>query len=347
MARPEAFAALSSADKCELYRKHGALVGEGAVLGPGTIVIAPQIMIGEDAKFAENSIIQCRERFCAGSFTSFRRNLSIRGGTIVLGENIHGGKDIEIGGGGNADPWSLLCVGDDTYIGDSVFVNICRPILIGKEVFLTQRAILVTHNIGHSILEGYENRFAAVVLGDYSQIGMNATIYAGCHIGRSAIVTSNSYVIGSVPAGKLAMGVPARVIRDAARPVDRKRQLQIVQTMVRDYHELLRLKGHQVSQLENRPWLGFRVEHEGKRFLLLFTEEFPAPGLANETADETVVWTLDSGSEPPAPGCTLMNLISKQVTGFSGIFSDSSREFLRKRGIRCKPGPWRYRRGLI
>jgi hypothetical protein len=184
-------------------------------------------------------------------------------------------------------------------------------------------------------------------LGDYSQIGMNTTVYPGCVVGRSAIVTSNSYVISSIPEGKLAMGVPARVVRDAKRTPDRARQLQIVQAMMRDYRELLRLKGHEVSALESLPWAHFRVKHGEKHFQLLFTERFPPSAFSCEPADETVIWTFGSAPDATATGCTLMNLLSKQVTGDSGIFSDSTREFLRKRGIRCEPSPWRYRQGLI
>ncbi len=345
--KPEAFAALSSAEKCNLYRKHGAIVGEGAVLGPGTIVIAPQIVIGEEVQLAENSVIRCRERFCAGRLTSFRRNLTVAGGTVVIGENIWGGKDVQIGGGGHADPWSLLCVGDDTYLGDDIYVNIARPILIGQVVFLTRRSVLMTHNIGHSPLEGYENCFASVILGDYSQIGMNTIVYPGSYIGRSAIVASNSYVISSIPAGKLAMGVPARVVRDAARPPDRSRQMQIVQNMIGDYHELLRLKGCQVSTLESSPWPQFSVQHLGKWFTFAFIESFPTPGFTPEPADEIVIWTFDSTPGDVPPEFALMNLISKEVSGPEGIFSNSTREFLRKRGIRCTPWPWRYRQGLI
>jgi len=345
--KPEAFAALSSAEKCSLYREHGAIVGEGAVLGPGTIVIAPQIVIGEEVQFAENSIIRCRERFCAGRLTSFRRNLTVAGGTVVIGENIWGGKDVQIGGGGHSDPWSLLCVGDDTYLGDDIYVNIARPILIGQVVFLTRRSVLMTHNIGHSPLEGYENCFAPVILGDYSQIGMNTIVYPGSYIGRTAIVASNSYVISSIPAGKLAMGVPARVVRDAARPPDRSRQLQIVQTMMRDYHELLRLKGCQVSPLESSPWPQFSVQHQGKRFSLAFVERFPTPGFIPEPADETVIWTFDAARDAVPAEFALMNLLKKEVSGPAGVFSNSTREFLRKRGIRCTPWPWRYRQGLI
>ena len=159
-ANAESFGQLPSAEKCDAYRRHGAMCGEGVQLGRGTVIVAPQICLGDGVQIGESGSVVCRDRFIAGPLTSFRTNLSVRGGTVVLGENVFGGSNVQIGGGGHADPWSLLWVGDLAYIGDDVFVNICQPILIGKEVFLTQRSILVTHNIGHSILEGYENRFA-------------------------------------------------------------------------------------------------------------------------------------------------------------------------------------------
>ncbi len=346
-ANAEKFSKLSSAEKCAAYREHGAEIGSGVVLGPGTIVIAPRIVIETETQFGENTSIQCRERFHVGGFSSFRGNLSVRGGTVVFGKSIFAGRNIRIGGGGNADPWSLLCVGDGTYLGDDVFVNICRPVMIGEEVFLTQRSILVTHNIGHSILDGYENRFAPIVLEDYSQVGMNCTIYAGAWIGRAAIVASNSYVISSIPAGKLAIGVPAKVVRDAVRRPERSRQAQIVHTMVNEYHELLRLKGHPVSELATRPYHGFAVSQGEKRFQLVFLENSSLDDMDLEAADQTVLWVLDSPSGNVPANWTVMNLLEKKVSGPGGVFVDSTREFLRKRGIRCQPGPWLYKKGMI
>lgn len=343
---PEEFGRLSSAEKCEAYRKHGAVVGEGVVLFPGSVAIAPNIAIGARVQIGEGSSIHCRDRFAVGPLTSFR-NVWVRGGTVVIGENIFGGSKVQIGGGGNGDPYSLLCIGDGTYLGDDVFINICRPVLIGKEVFLTQRSILVTHNIGHSILEGYENRFAPVVLEDYSQVGMNSTIYAGSRIGRGSIVMSNSYVVSSIPPGKLAGGIPARVLREATRPLDRKRQLEIVKEMIREYRELLMRKGHAVSELSTNPPLGFQVQCNGRCFSLRFTEK-PAQDPADEPfADELIVWTFGNHDGSPA-SCTQMNLLSKTITGRNdGLFVEATREFLRKRGIRLEPGPWRYAGGLI
>ncbi|MGO9588895.1 MAG: biotin/lipoyl-containing protein [Candidatus Acidiferrales bacterium] len=346
-ANAEKFSKLSSAEKCAAYREHGAEIGSDVVLGAGTILIAPRIVIETETQFGDNTSIRCRERFHVDGFSSFRGNLSVRGGTVVFGKSIFAGQNIRIGGGGNADPWSLLCVGDGTYVGDDVFVNICRPVVIGEEVFLTQRSILVTHNIGHSILEGYENRFAPIVLEDYSQVGMNCTIYAGASIGKGAIVASNSYVISSIPAGKLAMGVPAKVVKDAVRRPERSRQVQLVHTMVNEYHELLRLKGHPVSELSTRPYHGFGVSQGEKRFQLVFLEDSSPDGADLEVADQIVLWVLEGPSGHVPANWTVMNLLEKKVSGPGGVFVDSTREFLRKRGIRCQPGPWLYKTGLI
>jgi acetyltransferase-like isoleucine patch superfamily enzyme len=344
---PETIASLPSAEKCRLYREHGAVIGDDVIFGQGTILVAPQIQLGDRVRIGENGSLILRERLAISAWSSFREGLSIRGGTAVFGKSTFAGKRILIGGGGNADPWALLVVGDNVYLGDDLFINICRPILLGKEVFLTQRSVLVTHNIGHSILEGWENTFAPIILEDFSQVGMNSTLYAGSRVGHSAIVGSNSYVISSIPRGKLAMGVPARVVRDAVRPIDRKKQLQIAETMVRQFQELLILKGVEASTIETQPILQFTARYQGKSYRLAFIESLAHLSSSSSGADESVVWTFESSATSPSSSWVIMDLLAKTISGPSGMFSDSAREFLRKRGIRLQPGPWLYQRGLI
>jgi hypothetical protein len=123
--------------------------------------------------------------------------------------------------------------------------------------------------------------------------------------------------------------------------------VQIAKQMVRDLHEMLSLKQLDVSPVEQD---SFTLKYDGKRFQLAFTEtysnnEISADADADAT-DQTVIWTLEASATPP-PGCALVDLLTKTIEGEGGIFVDTTREFLRKRGIRCEPGPWRYRQGLI
>ena len=81
-----------------------------------------------------------------------------------IGAGAYVGGAVRIGGGGAADPQATLVIGDLAFIGEEAFLNPGRPVVAGREVFITMRSVLVTHNIGHSVLEGFENRFAPIVL---------------------------------------------------------------------------------------------------------------------------------------------------------------------------------------
>jgi len=343
----ESFGNLSSHEKCELYRKHGGAIGKNVTLGKGTVIISPQIIIDNDAEISDNSIIQCEEKFAIGKLSRFGSNLDAKCRIAIVGSNIYAGQNIRIGGGGHKDPWAVLVVGDLTYIGDDVFVNTCRPVLIGREVFLTQRSILVTHNIGHSVLEGYENRFAPVLLEDRSQIGMNCTIYAGIRIGRDAIVGSNSYVISDIPAGKFAIGVPAKVFGDSSHSVSRFRQVKLSRKIISDYHELLTLKKYMVCDIFDNNGYGFMLEYNEKRFMIVFIEKYETDIDKPSDVDEMVILTLDYLKRTLPEGCAIVDLLDKAIYGHGGLFLNSTREFLRKRGIRFSHEPWRYFTGLI
>jgi acetyltransferase-like isoleucine patch superfamily enzyme len=338
----EKFGKLNSIEKCDEYKMHGAIIGADVVLGKGTVLVAPKIVLEDGVQIGDESIVNCSEQFTAGRLSSFRDGLSIEGAAVIFGENVFGCRRMEISGG-MGNPWSVLYVGDTTFIGDDVILDISRPVVIGKEVFLTQRSILITHNIGHSILDGYENRFESVVLEDYCQVGMNTTIYAGSRIGSHAIIASNSYVITSIPAGKFAVGVPASVIRDASKILSRKQQIQIARQMVRDFRELLLLKGYDVSITEND---GFTLKHENGIYRLYFMETCRVDATDIVPTCENVIWTLESLGGPMSTGI-VFDLLAKSIMGEGGVFTETAREFLRKRGIRFQPGPWRYRQGLI
>jgi acetyltransferase-like isoleucine patch superfamily enzyme len=340
---PEAFRALSSDERCDAYRRHGASIGDGVRLGERTIVIAPRVVLEDGVEIGDEGFVQCDEVFAVGALTSFGPRLDVQCRRVFIGVNGYFGRDVRIGGGGRRDPWATLAVGDLVFVGDESFINPCRPVVIGREVFVTMRSMLVTHNIGHSVLEGFENRFAPIVLEDRAQVGLGTVVYAGCRLGREAIVASNSYVVSDIPAGQLAIGVPAKAVGVSARPVPRGRQPQLVRRMLDDFRELLELRGVDVAAGSDH---SVSVRVDGKTSLVLFAEKVSATFEPPETDGEVVVLTLDAAGEPQA-GCAVLDLVVRRVYGEGGVVLDSVRELCRKRGIRLEPGPWRYRSGLI
>jgi len=340
-ADPESFRALSPEEKASTLRDHGAAVGEDVALGEGTLVAAPRVVLEDGVSIGAGSTLVCDEALTIGALTHFGAGLDLRCRRAHIGAGVHGGARIQIGGGGHRDPWALLAIGDLAFVGDEAFVNVCRPVLIGAEVFLTMRSMIVTHNIGHSMLEGYENRFAPVVLEDRSQVGLGTVVYAGCRIGEGAIVGSSSYVVSDIPPGKLAIGVPAKVAGAAARPVARARQVELVQELVADLRELLVLRGHPARAVDG----GFELEGSAVRLVERVDASYTPP----EGEAETILLTLELAGDPPA-GTVVLDLLERRIHGARGEQSpllDATRELCRKRGMRLEPGPWRYRRGLI
>jgi acetyltransferase-like isoleucine patch superfamily enzyme len=330
----DAFRALSATDKVDALRDAGARIGEGVDLGEGSLVVAARVVIDDGVRFGPRATIVCEEVFAVGALTQFGPDLELRCRRAFLGAGIWGGRSVRFGGGGHRDPWATLTIGELAFVGDEAFVNVCRPVLIGREVFLTMRSIIVTHNIGHSLLEGFENRFAPVVLEDRSQVGLGAVLYAGARVGAEAIVASNSYVVGEIPAGSFAIGVPAKTTGSSSHKLSDGRRLELARRFVDDLHELLALRGHTVSAIEND---GFEVEGTRVSFV---------PSYRGDVAAPAVVLTLDARGDVPA-GVAVIDLVARRLQGDGGIVLDSVREFCRKRGIKLEPGPWSYPGGLI
>ena len=339
----DAFRALPADEKLAAYREHGAQVGDGVTLGEGVLIVAPRIMLGDGVSIGARGTIDCAEAVALGTLTQFGSDLELRCRRAFLGDGIWAGRSVRVGGGGHRDPWAVLTIGDLAFLGDEAFVNVCRPVLIGREVFLTMRSIVVTHNVGHSILEGYENRFAPVVLEDRAQVGMGTVVYAGCRVGEGAIVASNSYVVSDIHAGKLAIGVPAKTAGEARRTLSRAQQTELGRRFVDELRELLEARGHQVADLGDERD-GFTLDRPDGAATVLFVPRLES---ADTLAPGTVALTLEYGGGEPGPGVAVVDLLARRLHGGGDEVLESVREFCRKRGIRLEPGPWRYPGGLV
>jgi acetyltransferase-like isoleucine patch superfamily enzyme/glycine cleavage system H lipoate-binding protein len=332
---PDSFRRLSPEEKVAALREHGAQVGENVVLGEGSLVAAPQVVIADGVELGPGATIRCEEIVAIGAETAFGPDLELLCRRAFVGANVWGGRSVRFGGGGHRDPWAVLTVGDLAFVGDEAFVNVCRPVLIGREVFLTMRSLVVTHNVGHSLLEGFENRFAPVVLEDRAQIGLGVVVYAGCRVGAEAIVASNSYVTSDIAPGSFAIGVPAKVTGSSSHRLSRPRQVELARRIIEDLRELLVLRGHEVSPLDDG------VVVNGVR--VVFRET-----LDGGVDAPVVVLTLEPPRGEPADGVAVLDLLGRRIHGSSdAVVLDSVRELCRKRGIRFEPGPWRYRGGLV
>lgn len=134
---------------------------------------------------------------------------------VLLGDNCSIREECTVGS--NTIIGRLVCVNYNTQIGDSTKIMdgciITGNMVIGNHVFFA--AHVTTSNDNTMGKEEYdESHVIGATIKDGVTIGIGANILPQLVIEKNAIVAAGAVVTKSVPAGKVVMGVPARVVRD-------------------------------------------------------------------------------------------------------------------------------------
>jgi acetyltransferase-like isoleucine patch superfamily enzyme len=159
----------------------GLVVGEHCILCPG-VVLYTGSKIGNRNLLGDFCSI--REECTIGDRCIISRNVSVNYNTII---------------------------GNDTKIMDNT--HITGNMKIGNHVFIS--ALVATTNdntMGRT--EYHEDDVRGATIEDYVTIGAAANILPGVHIGENAMVGASALVSKDVPANKVVMGIPARIVRD-------------------------------------------------------------------------------------------------------------------------------------
>lgn len=117
-----------------------------------------------------------------------------------------------------------LVIGDNVSASDNVHIGCTHSVSIGSGTLLGSRVIITDH--AHGIYHGEHqspphisptlrplSQDDTVVIGENVWIGDGVAVLAGAHIGDGAIIGANSVVTGEVPPRTIAVGAPARPIR--------------------------------------------------------------------------------------------------------------------------------------
>jgi len=116
-------------------------------------------------------------------------------------------------------------IGKDTYLSPTTYIDVHRPgkVVIGDNCYITRNVVILCHTDTRkggplSIYEkaGGRREFGDVVIGDNVFIGVNSVVMPGVSIGSNAIIGALSLVTEDIPAGKVAVGVPAKVVGDTS-----------------------------------------------------------------------------------------------------------------------------------
>jgi acetyltransferase-like isoleucine patch superfamily enzyme len=87
---------------------------------------------------------------------------------------------------------------------------------IGEDAQIGPGTLITTTD--HDIYNSLEARFKPVVIGKRAWIAANVTILPGVNVGENAVIGAGSVVTSDIPANSIAVGVPARVIKEYVPP---------------------------------------------------------------------------------------------------------------------------------
>lgn len=139
---------------------------------------------------------------------------------IYLGENVYicGGAWIDCFKQYGEQKWQpKLVIEDGVYIGHRSHIMVVGEMRIGKNALIADK-VYISDN-----LHGFEDvnqpimpqplKHAPVTIEDEAWIGENVCVLPGVTIGKHSVIGSNSVVSRSIPPYSVAVGSPARVIR--------------------------------------------------------------------------------------------------------------------------------------
>jgi acetyltransferase-like isoleucine patch superfamily enzyme len=163
-----------------------------------------------------------------GAFASFGK-----GSTIDLPVRLKGERYISIGEGvyvgagswlqvlGDSHSEPALVIGDGTEISGSCVLSAAASVRLGRRVLLARNVYVADHshafeNPAEAVLDQGITDVRPVEIGDGAWLGQNVVVTPGVRIGRGAVIGANSVVRDAVPDYAVAVGAPARVVRQVA-----------------------------------------------------------------------------------------------------------------------------------
>ncbi len=119
----------------------------------------------------------------------------------------------------------VLEIGDGTSIAGGCTLSAAVSVRLGERVLFARNVYVSDH--GHAfedtdraVLDQGIARIAPVIIEDGAWLGENVVVCPGVIIGRGAVIGANSVVVEDVPDHSVAVGAPARVVREFGRVVE-------------------------------------------------------------------------------------------------------------------------------
>jgi acetyltransferase-like isoleucine patch superfamily enzyme len=201
------------------------VAAQQARLIDATAIVYPGVELGEGVVIEAQCLIGVPFAGGDGAVTVIGDGAVIRAGTIIYAGN-RIGRNFQTGNRANIRERNEI--GDNVSVGTlSVVehhVTLHDGVRIHTQAFIPEYSVLeagawvgpnvVLTNARYPLAPGAKENLLGPRLEAGAKVGANSTLLPGVVIGRNALVGAGSVVTKDVPAGKIAVGNPARVIGD-------------------------------------------------------------------------------------------------------------------------------------
>jgi acetyltransferase-like isoleucine patch superfamily enzyme len=193
-------------------RIFGAEIGRGVRLKFGAILLFEKMQIGDGVSIgpltivdAQNIAIGLRSRI--GSFVRIGLH------SLTLGPSCTVNTLVSVRGNRH-DPRSNFSAGAECWIFDYCYIDVTRPVRIGRNVGIGGGTYVFTHGFWLSQLHGYPVSFGEVTIENDAWLPWACFVMPGVRIGAGCVIGARSLITRDVPPGALVAGSPAKVIRE-------------------------------------------------------------------------------------------------------------------------------------
>ncbi len=195
--------------RMKLYPRLLGKVGKNVTFGQNVVLRHPhKIEIGDNVVIDDNVVLDAKGqdnrgiRIGSGAFIGRNTIFNCKNGDIVLGDNANFGPNCQIFSANRVE--------------------------FGKNALIASYTYFVggTHNFDSTDKSPLEQGRQAIgiTIGDNIWVGAGAAILDGVKIGRDCVIGTGAVVNSNIPAYSIAVGMPARVIKDRRKKSGTRRK---------------------------------------------------------------------------------------------------------------------------
>jgi acetyltransferase-like isoleucine patch superfamily enzyme len=236
-----------------IYRRRGYRIAADVELAPGVVIEADEVSIGPGSSIGMGCVLRGKS-IVIGRRVKISAFCIFEGRDFLIGDDTTVREQVFIGG--PMMPDSRLELGRRVHIFHACFLNPSRPLSIGDDTCVGGRSSIFTHGSWQSVMRGYPVAYEPISIGNEVWLAWHVFVIPGVVIGDGATIGAGSVVNRSIPAGVLAAGVPARVLREGdswPRSIDDDRRWSLCRDVTMLMSAYFGEKGAPVRVVEDTP----------------------------------------------------------------------------------------------